>query len=291
MKSISRPADPPALRHTTLRKVDSEHAVDCRDWLAVEEPLEIRLNYSANGRRQGKTVSITMRTPGQDRELAAGFLFAEGIIRTPEEIAGIYSAETPGQAVNQILVELSEDIEPDLPRLERRFFASSSCGVCGKAAIESLDLDGMDVPATDSPVVHQEILCRLPNALRQRQAVFAQTGGLHAAALFSAEGELLDVREDVGRHNALDKLIGAAFLEKQLPLSRCVLLLSGRVSFELMQKAVAAGVPIVAAVGAPSSLAVDVARRFQMTLAGFLSESRFNIYSGTRRIAGKSVSE
>ena len=285
MKSVSRPADPPALRHTTLRKVDSEHAVDCRDWLAVEEPLEIRLNYSAKGRRQGKIVSITMRTPGQDRELAAGLLFAEGIVRTPGEISGIYAD------ANQILVELSENVEPDLPRLERRFFASSSCGVCGKAAIESLDLDGMDVPATDSPVMRQEILCRLPDALRERQAVFAQTGGLHAAALFSTAGELLDVREDVGRHNALDKLIGAAFLEKQLPLSRCVLLLSGRVSFELMQKAVAAGIPVVAAVGAPSSLAVDVARRFQMTLVGFLSASRFNIYSGTRRIAGKSVSE
>ena len=285
MKSVSRPADPPALRHTTLRKVDSEHAVDCRDWLAVEEPLEIRLNYSSKGRRQGKIVSITMRTPGQDRELATGLLFAEGIVRTPGEISGIYAD------ANQILVELSENVEPDLPRLERRFFASSSCGVCGKAAIESLDLDGMDVPATDSPVMHQEILCRLPDALRERQAAFAQTGGLHAAALFSTAGELLDVREDVGRHNALDKLIGAAFLENRLPLSRCVLLLSGRVSFELMQKAVAAGIPVVAAVGAPSSLAVDVARRFQMTLVGFLSASRFNIYSGTRRIAGKSVSE
>ena len=285
MKSVSRPADPPALRHTTLRKVDSEHAVDCRDWLAVEEPLEIRLNYSSKGRRRGKIVSITMRTPGQDRELATGLLFAEGIVRTPGEISGIYAD------ANQILVELSENVEPDLPRLERRFFASSSCGVCGKAAIESLDLDGMDVPATDSPVMRQEILCRLPDALRERQAAFAQTGGLHAAALFSTAGELLDVREDVGRHNALDKLIGAAFLENRLPLSRCVLLLSGRVSFELMQKAVAAGIPVVAAVGAPSSLAVDVARRFQMTLVGFLSASRFNIYSGTRRIAGKSVSE
>jgi len=285
MKSVSRPADPPALRHTTLRKVDSEHAVDCRDWLAVEEPLEIRLNYSSKGRRGGKIVSITMRTPGQDRELATGLLFAEGIVRTPGEISGIYAD------ANQILVELSENVEPDLPRLERRFFASSSCGVCGKAAIESLDLDGMDVPATDSPVMRQEILCRLPDALRERQAAFAQTGGLHAAALFSTAGELLDVREDVGRHNALDKLIGAAFLENRLPLSRCVLLLSGRVSFELMQKAVAAGIPVVAAVGAPSSLAVDVARRFQMTLVGFLSASRFNIYSGTRRIAGKSVSE
>ena len=278
MKSPSIPADPPALRHTTLRRVDSEHAMDCRDWLAVEEPLEIRLNYSANGRRQGKIVSITMRTPGQDRELAAGFLFAEGIVRTPDEISGIYAD------ANQILIELSENVEPDLPRLERRFFASSSCGVCGKTAIESLDLDGMEMPSTDSLVMHQEILCRLPDALRQRQAVFAQTGGLHAAALFSVTGELLDAREDVGRHNALDKLIGAAFLDKQLPLSQCILLLSGRVSFELMQKAVAAGIPIVAAVGAPSSLAVDVARRFQMTLAGFLSESRFNIYSGTRRI-------
>ena len=278
-------SDPSSLRHTTLRKVDSAHAADCRDWLAVEEPLEIRLNYSSKGRRQGKIVSITMRTPGQDRELAAGLLFAEGIVRTPGEISGIYAD------ANQILVELSENVEPDLPRLERRFFASSSCGVCGKAAIESLDLDGMDVPATDSPVMRQEILCRLPDALRERQAVFAQTGGLHAAALFSTAGELLDVREDVGRHNALDKLIGAAFLENRLPLSRCVLLLSGRVSFELMQKAVAAGIPVVAAVGAPSSLAVDVARRFQMTLVGFLSASRFNIYSGTRRIAGKSVSE
>ena len=289
VKSPTFAADPPAVRHTTVRKMDSEQAVDCRDWLAVEEPLEIRLNYVAKGRRQGKVVSITMRTPGQDRELAAGFLFTEGIVRKPEEIARIYAAETPGQAVNQILIELAGDMEPDLPRLERRFFSSSSCGVCGKTTVESLDLDGMDIPAIDSPKMNREILCHLPDALKKRQAVFAQTGGLHAAALFSPGGELLDLREDVGRHNALDKLIGAAFLEKRIPLSHCVLLLSGRVSFELMQKSVAAGIPFVAAVGAPSSLAVDVARRFQATLAGFLRGSRFNIYSGTRRIFSESV--
>lgn len=237
------------------------------DWVAVEEPLEIRVN--------GTSTAITMRTPGHDEELAAGFLFGEGIVRAPAQIAAIETAE------NSVDVKLAAPV--DLDKLERHFYMSSSCGVCGKASIDAIEVSGCEVNR-GGPRIDFATVCSLPQKLRARQDGFERTGGLHAAALFDAAGELLDLREDVGRHNALDKLIGAAFLRGALPLDRAVLLVSGRASFELVQKAAMGGIGVMAAVGAPSSLAVETALRFGMTLCGFVRDQRFNVYSGEGRI-------
>jgi FdhD protein len=250
------------------------------DVLAVEEPLEIRLSCDVAGKRVHRAVSITMRTPGHDHELAVGFLFTEGIIVAREQVAGV---STCG-AGNVARVNLRPGIEVDLSRLERHFYASSSCGVCGKASLEAVKVCPRNRPPKDWPVVDAEVVHALPATLRAAQAVFDRTGGLHASALFDVGGDLLCLREDVGRHNALDKLIGAQFLAECTPLSQSVLLVSGRVSFELVQKAAVAGIPILAAVGAPSSLAVSLAREHGLTLLGFVRENRFNIYTGNERI-------
>jgi len=241
------------------------------DVLAVEEPLEIRLG--------GRAVSITMRTPGHDTELAAGFLFAEGLLRSPDDIA---AARQPAR--NSIEFDLASDATPALDRLNRNFYMTSSCGVCGKASLEALEMAGCPALPLEAPAVRAELLHSLPESLRHSQAVFDQTGGLHAAALFDFDGRLLAAREDVGRHNAVDKLIGAEFLGGRTPLAERLLLVSGRTSFELVQKALMAGIPVLAAVGAPSSLAVELALRFRMTLIGFLRNRRFNVYSGAERV-------
>jgi FdhD protein len=251
-------------------KVDGESSSNLQDLLPVEEPLEIRLG--------SKTISITMRTPGQDVELAAGFLFTEGIISSAGEIHEIQSTK------NSVMVSLKPDVDVDLERLERHFYTTSSCGVCGKTSIEALRMQGCPVLPAGALVVDSRVIHGLPAALRQDQAIFERTGGLHAAALFDAPGNLLLAREDVGRHNAVDKVIGAEMLAGRTPLVDRLLLVSGRASFELTQKALMAGIPILAAVGAPSSLAVETARRFNMTLLGFVREGRFNIYSGASRI-------
>ncbi len=253
-----------------IRKIGGESATE-QDLVAVEEPLEIRIG--------GRNVAITMRTPGNDRELAAGFLRSEGILQDFSHIAEITEPE-----MNVVDIRLRDESSVDFDRLERHFYMSSSCGVCGKASIGALETSGCPMLIRDRPLIAADVIHALPRALRERQAVFERTGGLHASALFDTSGELLDLREDVGRHNALDKLIGAAFLSGSLPLSDQVLLLSGRVSFELVQKALTAGIAVIAAVGAPSSLAVEVALRFGMTLAGFVREGRFNLYSGDWRI-------
>ncbi len=256
------------------------------DRLATEEPLEIRLRMGD----KTWTVAVTMRTPGDDAELAAGFLYAEEVVAGRERIRRIVPVlapeESPGpEGSNIVEVELADGPEPELRSLERHFFATSACGVCGKAGLEMLR---MRVPATapEGPVVEPAVLSALPDRLRAAQGVFASTGGLHAAALFDATGRLLAVREDVGRHNALDKLIGRAFLDGRLPLRDHLVLVSGRASYELLQKCVVAGVPFVCAVSAPSSLAVEVAERFGVTLVGFLRGDRFNIYAGPERIVG-----
>jgi FdhD protein len=250
------------------------------DELITEEPLEIRLLSSG----QQQTVAVTLRTPGQDFELAAGFLFAEGIIKGREEIHRIAYCTDPGEAqqYNIVNVELQAGELPGLERLERHFYTTSACGVCGKAGLEQLELRGQR-PLDDASRVRAGVLPHLPQKLRQAQGLFERTRGLHAAALFDLEGRLLALREDVGRHNALDKLVGWALLEGRLPLRGKVTLVSGRASYELCQKALAAGVPILAAISAPSSLAVELARRFNLTLVGFLRES-FNIYSHPERI-------
>jgi FdhD protein len=261
------------------------------DVLAVEEPLEIRIGFPEGTH---KAVSITMRTPGDDAELAAGFLFTEGILKTAEQIkqirhCGLKIGSNKGTLdrasalnSNTIRVDLNDAIDLDLKRLERNFYTTSSCGVCGKASIEAL-ATGVEQITSDLRVT-AEVIHSLPQTLRDAQSVFEATGGLHASALFDADGKLDIVREDVGRHNALDKVIGRKFLDGETPLKDRILLVSGRASFELVQKALMAGIPILAAVGAPSSLAVELAAEYGMTMVGFVRDGRFNIYCGDERI-------
>lgn len=253
------------------------------DHLATEEPLEIRVVIG--GKRH--TVAVTMRTPGADFELASGFLYAEGVISSKEQISRLSYCTDPGvdteQQFNIVNVDLDPSTEIDLRPLERHFYTTSACGVCGKANLEALQIRGCpSVP--DGPEVPAEVIYALPDRLRDAQGIFDSTGGLHAAGLFDREGELIQVREDVGRHNAVDKLIGWALLQGMLPLHGRILMVSGRSSFEIMQKALVAAVPVVCAVSAPSSLAVALAQEFGMTLIGFLRGERFNVYSAERRI-------
>ena len=258
------------------------------DVVAMEEPLEIRLSWThRDGRREQKSISITMRTPGNDEELAAGFLLTEGIIAGPAELEAVGPCGPPAAngLINVVRVDLARDVEVDLARLERHFYTSSSCGVCGKASLEAVAVQGRYDLHDNTLRMSAEGLGALPDRLRALQNVFERTGGLHASGLFDAAGQVRVSREDVGRHNALDKLIGQALLKDELPMSDCGVVVSGRASFELMQKAMMAGIPMVAAVGAPSSLAVEFAEEFGMTLVGFLTANRFNVYSRPDRIA------
>ncbi|WP_419165946.1 formate dehydrogenase accessory sulfurtransferase FdhD [Candidatus Palauibacter sp.] len=253
-----------------------------RDAVAVEEPLEIRIATAAGEEHQ---VAVTMRTPGDDFDLAAGFLFSEGLLAHRSDVADLrYCVEVETQEYNIVTVQLSETGRFDPAELTRNFYTTSSCGVCGKASLEAIEIRGCAPIPAEGPAVTGEIVRSLPEALRSRQAVFERTGGLHAAGLFDVSGELQLLREDVGRHNALDKVIGERFLNDGLPLGDIVLAVSGRASFEIMQKALAAGIPIIVAVGAPSSLAVDVAKEFGMTLIGFAKPTGFNIYTGRHRV-------
>lgn len=262
-----------------------------QDILAIEEPLEIRLGTGARGSRLHRSISVTMRTPGEDRELAAGFLFTEGIVRSPDQIESIEPwgpVSSEGYSRNITKVELVDGIEVDFHRLERHFYTTSSCGVCGKGSLEALQVQTNLTPLVSSTPIEAEVLHKLTHILRDAQSGFHVTGGLHAAGLFSTEGVLVAIREDVGRHNALDKLIGSQWLSGAIFGNR-VLVLSGRISFELVQKALVAGIPFIAAVGAPSSLAVELAEEFGMTLAGFVRDQRFNIYCGAERVSGIDV--
>jgi FdhD protein len=251
------------------------------DYLAAEEPLEIRIG--------DEPLSVTMRTPGHDLELAAGFLFTEGLIQNREQIVAIASlAPLTDDGVkrgNVIQAELAEEATPDFANMRRHFFASSSCGICGKASIDAVRSRLLTAPNPEFRV-EAELLTSLPDVLRSSQDVFQRTGGLHAAALFDSSGGLLVVREDIGRHNAVDKVVGWALLDHRVPLGNAVLLVSGRGGFEIVQKALVAGVPVLASVSAPSSLAVQLARELRMTLVGFLRGRRFVVYSGEERIAG-----
>ncbi len=275
-------------------RVERGAAEERADQLATEEPLEIRLRWAGGAR----IVAVTMRTPGDDRELAAGFLHGEGVVERRERIAGFHRSAAgaadsslsarhaeDADAANRIEVELGDGPEPQWQGLERHFFASSACGVCGKAGLEALAVRAPR-PLPPGPVLSPELLVSLPERLREAQGLFAATGGLHAAALFDAAGGLLALYEDVGRHNALDKLVGWALLAGRLPLAGHAVLVSGRTSFEILQKCAVAGVPIVCGVSAPSSLAVELAQRFGITLIGFLRGDRFNLYSGPERVAG-----
>ena len=268
---------------TRVRVVEDGRVRVRPDALATEEPMEIRLLAG----QTKQTVAVTMRTPGADFELAAGFLYGEGIIDSPDDVLKIsYCVDSDldaEQRYNIVNVELRGGREFDLRPLERHFYTTSACGVCGKASLEQLELRGCHLmPA--GPEVSAETISTLPEKLREEQGLFDATGGLHAAALFDKRGNLLALREDVGRHNATDKLVGWALLEGRLPLKDHMVMVSGRSSFEILQKCLTAGVPVVCAVSAPSSLAVDVAREFGMTLVGFLREGRFNVYAGYERI-------
>ena len=257
------------------------------DALAVEEPLEIRLGFTENGKIIHKSISITMRTPGDDFELAAGFLFTEGIVKSADQINKIQHCGVLGKdsnLLNTVRVDLRAGVTVDFKRLERHFYTSSSCGVCGKTSIEALQTGARKLKKSDKILFTSETIHHLPETLRNAQNVFDRTGGLHASALFNAAGEMDSLREDVGRHNAVDKLLGSQFLAGKTPVADKLLMVSGRASFELVQKALMGGIPILAAVGAPSSLAVELAREYGMTLLGFVRNNRFNIYAGAERI-------
>ena len=293
------------VREVALRRMNGSAGSDDKDFLAAEEPLEIRV--------EGHSVAIVMRTPGEDRELAAGFLVTEGLVHTASDLVDIRycahclrsardgssvlkeSTETiPGEGVsrtgpemsrsegNVINVRLRKPESLDLKKLTRHVFTSSSCGICSKASIEAVRQQFP--PIEDDFEVEPQVLLELPAALASAQETFKRTGGLHACALFGSDGNLLVLREDVGRHNALDKVVGWALLRDRLPLRQHILLLSGRTSFEMMQKALAAGIPVVAAISAPSSLAVEFARDSGQTLVGFLRGQRMNVYAGASRV-------
>jgi FdhD protein len=282
------------------------------DVLAVEEPLEIRVGIRTNGKFEHRVISITMRTPGNDPELAAGFLFTEGILRSPDQIkeikhcgksspAATASRSEPGAIAtgfflpvvslqphtNTVRVDLHQGVDVDFKKLERNFYTTSSCGVCGKSSIEALHTGAKRIETDGFRPIDPELIHSLPDALLAAQYAFEKTGGLHASVIFNRDGSVDTICEDVGRHNALDKAIGRKFLADEVPLSDRVLMVSGRASFELVQKALMAGIPVLAAVGAPSSLAVDLAKEFNMTLIGFVRGERFNIYSGAERIASQ----
>ena len=277
----------PRFQTRNIERVAGVERELCPDHLALEEPLEIRVASGAEAARQTRAVSITMRTPGHDRELAVGFLVGEGLIRSLDQVEAVFNRGTRfGDEGHQHSVQIAvrPGVVLDLDRLQRNFYATSSCGVCGKSSLEALTLaDFPALPKTDWQVDARTI-CALPDRLREAQEVFDRTGGLHAAGLFTLEGEALCVREDVGRHNAVDKVVGAQFLSGRRDFSRLILVVSGRASFELMQKSLATGVPMLVAVGAPSSLAVEVAEKFGATLIGFTKPDGFNIYAGGKRV-------
>lgn len=264
-----------------IHKISAGAINETEDKVAVEEPLQIQLVYSTATGQMLKDIAVTMRTPGNDEELAAGFLFTEGIIKAASDIHEIKQAHADE---NGIQVILKENIKPVLGNAARNFYTTSSCGICGKASIDAIQTVSQYGAVKNNNVIPAVVFYTLQNELKKQQTVFEDTGGIHASALFDVEGEFIMLREDVGRHNALDKIIGAAVLNNQLPLNNCILLLSGRASFELLQKAAMAGIRIIASVGAPSSLAVEMAIENDVTLIGFLKADRFNIYNGKERI-------
>ncbi|MBX2945256.1 MAG: formate dehydrogenase accessory sulfurtransferase FdhD [Cyclobacteriaceae bacterium] len=274
-----------AVRPVEIIKVTANNRELVSDLVATEEPLEIRLGYGQLTARQQKSLSVTMRTPGHDFELALGFLFTEGIIQSFDQVESIKYCEDVGRAEekeNVVRVEVKPEVIIDFEKLQRNFYTTSSCGVCGKSSINAVSQLCPVIPV--QWMLSPEIICELPQSLRKSQHVFEYTGGLHASGLFGREGSLVLLREDVGRHNALDKVVGAMLVKNEIPLYNSILLVSGRASFELVQKAAMAGIPVLVSVGAPSSLAVELAIDSGITLLGFVRDNRFNIYSGQQRI-------
>jgi FdhD protein len=262
-----------------ITKISSENKTKSYDNIAVEEPLEIIIRYGSPQKRVHKTIAVTMRTPCDDAFLALGFLYTEGVVSRKEDVVSCRFLEE-----NRLIVELRESFVFDAEKLNRHFYTTSSCGVCGKASIEAIAANSCFILNKNQPIVSKHIISNLSAQLFDNQSLFSETGGVHASALFNTEGVLLKLFEDVGRHNALDKLIGWALQNEILPLSHSILLVSGRVSFELVQKAIMAGIPIIVAIGAPSSLAIELAEQNGMTLIGFLKEKTMNVYCGVERI-------
>lgn len=273
-----------SVNHVRIVKHQASGKAEKTDLVAVEEPLEIRLCFGPADQLEQRSLAVTMRTPGHDFELAAGFLFTEGIIHSFSQIDNIRYCENLGKQEenNVVRVELSSSLIPDFQKLQRNFYTTSSCGVCGKSSIEAVTVQCAPVKANWS--VSAKLIQSLPDKLREAQHVFEHTGGLHASGLFDQQGSLILLREDVGRHNALDKVIGAMLFKEAIPLSDYILVVSGRASFELVQKAAITGIPVLVAVGAPSSLAVNLAQTSGITLIGFAREERFNIYTHPTRI-------
>ncbi|WP_026628220.1 formate dehydrogenase accessory sulfurtransferase FdhD [Dyadobacter alkalitolerans] len=271
-----------AIAQQRIRVITSSGRSDEEDDLAVEGPLEIQLSYMESGKKIKKSISVTMRTPGNDDELAVGFLFTEGIIAEKSQVK---AAANDIFDENKVIVNLADAFVPVINSLERNFYTTSSCGVCGKASIDAIKTVSAYQNNDNTLLVSKKVIFSLKDQLNVQQSIFESTGGLHASALFDINGHFIALREDVGRHNALDKLIGNALLNDLLPLADKILLLSGRASFELIQKARMAGIKVVAAIGAPSSLAVKLAEESNMTLIGFLKNDKFNIYSGYERIS------
>ena len=269
-----------------VKKITATSSIEANDFLAIEEPLEIQLAWKEDGIEKQKSISITMRTPGHDVDLAIGFLFTEGIIQSPQQIteAAHLPSWDPATKENRILLVLDDKTQIDFKKLERHFYTSSSCGVCGKSSIDAVYATGIRPLAIGQPVFNQQLIHQLPAKLRAQQTIFKDTGGLHAAALFNSAGELLLLREDVGRHNAVDKLIGASLQNAPELLKQSMILVSGRASFELIQKSLMAGIPLLAAVGAPSSLAIQMATDANMTVLGFVKNDRYNIYCHSERV-------
>ncbi|MBS7253632.1 formate dehydrogenase accessory sulfurtransferase FdhD [Flavobacterium branchiicola] len=270
-----------SIKEVPIRKITGCTSLSLFDTLSIEEPLEIKIQYGSKEQRIQKNISVTMRTPGNDPELAIGFLFTEGIISSYDVVKNVshLAIECTLKKKNSILVELIEDFVPHLMQADRNFYTTSSCGVCGKGSIEAIKTVSLFKSlARQNLNISSDILYQLPQKLKSAQSNFDATGGIHAAGLFSVEGDLKLLQEDVGRHNALDKLIGEALRTHLLPLNHHILLLSGRASFELIQKAAMAGIAVVVAIGAPSTLALELAIELNITLLGFLKEDRFNIY-------------
>jgi FdhD protein len=277
-----------ALTPSEIIKVSNSDVKHVNDLLSVEEPLEIILVHFLDGNWVEKNIAVTMRTPGNDIDLTIGFLFTEGIIQSYDQIKNIEESvsieSTNGLISNQIKFHLKENIQFDMLKLERNFYTTSSCGVCGKASIDAVKIACPIIVPSEKWKIEKKLLLTLNDSLRNAQENFNFSGGIHASALFNLNGELIDIKEDVGRHNALDKLIGSAVQKNEIPLFNNILFLSGRVSFELVQKASMAGFRMICAVGAPSSLAVDLAEELDITLIGFLRDNRFNIYAAPERI-------
>ena len=270
-----------ALRHTPIQRYANGQFTPHDDRVAVEEPLEIRVAYPRRGKLEVQSLSITMRTPGHDEALALGFLLSEGLIRKSEDVKSVVRVPhwDKNTEANQIQIELTTEARFDPERLQRHFYMTSSCGVCGKASVEALAVQGATPFPKSIDLPTAEVILALPNRLRHEQRLFQQTGGVHAAGWFNTKGELSYRAEDIGRHNAVDKVVGQAFQNGEIPLREGILQLSGRVSFELVQKGIMAGIPIIAAVGAPSSLAIQTAKEFGMRLIGFIGKDRFNVYN------------